>query len=363
MADLNIPALRLTNQHLAAPSFTSAGQVVAALGAVQAQEYDRAKWAIGLRMRGGAERDVEDAMTTGAILRTHVLRPTWHFVAPKDIRWMLALTGPRVSATMAPYNRRLELDGDVFRRSRAVLTKALRDGKQLTRKELRDALERARINVDGTQRLAHVVMQAELDGVICSGARRGKQFAYALLEERVPSVVALDRDEALVELTKRYYRTRGPATPQDFSWWSGLTVADARRGIEAAGREVERVVLNDRAYWMSPDGDAAHKPVVSALLLPVYDEYFMAYRDRSAVARFVREKDATKLASTLFENMVVMDGQVVGSWKRTFTKNGVEVQLRPLTRVTPATKRAIGAAAERYGAFFEMAVDLRDAID
>jgi hypothetical protein len=364
MPRFDIAATRLANQHLVASEFTRPADVVASLVAVQAQEYDRAKWAIGLRMRSGFEGDVEAAMTSGAILRTHVLRPTWHFVTAADIRWLLALTGPRVSARMDVYNRKLELDASVFRRSRAVLARALRDGKQLTRQELKAALERAGLKMGtqvlGTQRLAHVMMQAELDGLICSGARRGKQFTYALIDERAPATRKLDRDEALVTLITRYVRTRGPATARDFSWWSGLTVADAKRGVEAAGRSVERVKVGDREYWMTP-GARDVKKRSATLLLPVYDEYFMAYQDRSAVGRHVDAADARKLVSTLFENMVVENGQVVGSWKRTFTDDGVKVELRPLIASATASRRTIRAAAERYGAFFGMAVDLRDA--
>ncbi len=358
---MDITAARLANQFLVGSKLKSAAQVVSALGAVQAQEYDRAKWALGLRMASGVDRDVEQAMTDGSILRTHVLRPTWHFVAPADIRWMLALTGPRVSERMAPYNRHLELDTVLFRRSRAAIIKALRDGQQLTRQELRAELERAKLNVDGTQRLAHVMMQAELDGVICSGARRGKQFTYGLLDERVPSAAPLDRDEALQALTVRYFTTRGPATPQDFSWWSGLTVVDARRGIEAAGRALEHVVVEGKNYWIRPDSRTASRKSANAntFLLPVYDEYFIAYRDRSAAAPHLDARTARSLGDSLFDNMVVRDGRVVASWNRAFTKQGVTVELRHLSRPTRLAKSAIAAAAERYGAFFEKPVELR----
>src|SRR5262245_13711580 len=172
------------------------------MGAVQAQEYTDAKWALALRMRQASDATIERAFASGALLRTHVLRPTWHFVTPADIRWMLALTGPRISAAMSTYNRRLELDAAAFRRSQRLIAAALRGGAQLTRQELKAVLERGGIRADGVQRLAHIVMQAELDGVICSGARRDKQFTYALLDERAPAVPALSRD-------KRWRNLRG----------------------------------------------------------------------------------------------------------------------------------------------------------
>src|SRR5687767_15396734 len=192
---------RLANQFLTTRGLERPSEVVRALGAVQAQDYSGAKWALSQRARDATDADIERELTDGAILRTHVLRPTWHFVAPEDIRWMLALTGPQVSRGMASYNRKLELDETVFRKSHATIRKALTGGKALTRADLKSALEHARIAAHSVQRLAHLMMQAELDAVICSGAMRGKQFTYMLLDERVPPAPDIDRDQALHELT------------------------------------------------------------------------------------------------------------------------------------------------------------------
>ena len=178
------------------------------------------------------------------------MRPTWHFVAPGDIRWMLALAAPRVSTRMAPYNRRLELDAATFRRSEKAMVRALRGGAHLTRQELKAVLQRAGIRVDGTQRLAHVVMQAELDAVTRSGARRGRHFTHALLDERVPVSRAPSRDDALAELARRYSRSHGPASLRDFVWWSGLTTADARAGIAIVERELARDVVARRIGFL-----------------------------------------------------------------------------------------------------------------
>src|SRR6187455_113827 len=267
---------RQLNQRLARTTLKTPLDVVSWLGAIQAQDYPGARWALGLRAAGLTDARVEKAYDDGAILRTHVLRPTWHFVDPTDIRWMLALTGPRVMKTMATYDRKLGLDERVFRRSNAALTKALRDA-DLTRTELKAVLE-PKVGplgggVAGVQRTAHLMMRAELEGVICSGPRRGKQFTYALLDRRVRSAAILDRDEALLELTRRYFRTRSPATPQDFSWWSGLPMADVRRGIDLARAELESVSIGDVAYWVHGDTPSRAKP--SAWLLPNYDEFFI----------------------------------------------------------------------------------------
>lgn len=240
----DIARQRLARQHLVGGKLDRPIDVVARLGAVQAQDYAGAKWAVAQRTRDADDATVEQAVIDGSIIRTHVLRPTWHFVAAADIRWMLALTAPRVRARMSPYNRHLELDEAVFRRSARTLRRALEGGKHLTRAELSGELRRAGIDASGTQRLAHLVMEAELAGIVCSGARRGKQFTYALLEERVPAGTSFDRDGALLRLTAIYFATRGPATPADFSWWSGLTVGEARKGIDLAGSTLERVIVD-----------------------------------------------------------------------------------------------------------------------
>lgn len=216
---------RLFAQRIAGDPFERPEDMVRWLVGVQSQDYAGASWSVGQRVGGATDDAVAAAFDDGRILRTHVLRPTWHFVAPEDLRWMLALTGPRIAGAMASYNRKMELTRAVFARANRAIERALRDGRHLTRAELKTHLERARIGTSGLNRLAHIVMQAEIDGVVCSGPRVGNQFTYALLEERVPACRAWDRDEALGELAKRYFRSRSPATVHDFAWWSGLTAA------------------------------------------------------------------------------------------------------------------------------------------
>ena len=355
----DIARRRLANQHLMAATLTTPADVVRLLGAVQSQDYAAAKWAVALRTRGAVDGVVEQAMTDGSIVRTHVLRPTWHFVAPADVRWMLALTAPRVKAAMAYYDRKLELDDGVFRRSNAAITRALHDGKHLTRAELSQVLRRARIGVTSGQRLGHLVMRAELDGLICSGARRGKQFTYALLEERVPPTPALDRDEALLELAKRYFMTRSPATANDFAWWSGLTVADATKGIRMAGPHLEREIVDGQTYWFDASQRSRSKQLPTAHLLPNYDEYFIGFRDRSAIGQRLKSTEIVTGGDALTAHVVVVDGQLVGGWKRTLEKRSVVVELKLLTQLTAAEERAVAAAAEAYGRFLGLPVELR----
>ena len=181
MPELNITGLRLANQRLSASSFRSPVEVVSWLGAVQAQDYAGAKWALSLRANGISDAQIEQACTDGSILRTHLLRPTWHFVAPDDIRWMLKLTAPRVHAASAFMYRQSGLDKAIFKKSNTIIEKSLRGGRQLTRTELASALDQAGIPAEGFH-LGYLMMYAELEGIICSGARRGKQFTYALLK-------------------------------------------------------------------------------------------------------------------------------------------------------------------------------------
>jgi hypothetical protein len=348
---------RLAGQFLTTPRATKASGVVRALGAVQAQDYGGAKWALAERTRGATDTGIEREFSEGAILRTHVLRPTWHFVAPRDIRWMLALTAPRVRAAMAYYDRKLELDAKVFRRSNNALTKALTGGRHLTRPELGKVLERARIGITSGQRLGHLMLRAELDAVVCSGPRRGKQFTYALLEERVPPAARLERDEALLELTCRYFSTRGPATGQDFAWWSGLTMSDVKRGLEIAGRTLKHATIDGKDFWFAER--AVPKASRSAHLLPNYDEYFIGYKDRSAIGRRLASAKAVTGGNALMAHVVFVDGQLVGGWKRTFQKQSVVVELDILTGLTKAEQARVAAAARRFGAFLDLPVTLR----
>ena len=358
MTNLDIAHQRLHNQLITRRTFEKPGDVVEWLGAVQAQDYAAAKWAVGLRLQGTTDDDIEQAFTRGAILRTHLMRPTWHFVSPADIRWMLALTAPRVNAVNAYYYRKLTLDDAVFMHSNAVLAKALQGGKQFTRPELASVLQQAGIATDDLQRFTHIMMRAELDGIVCSGARRGKQFTYALLDERAPQARTLDRDEALAEFARRYFTSHGPATLQDFVWWSGLTVADARASLELVTPQLMHEVVDGQTYWFSMSTPPAKDLSPTAYLLPNYDEYIVGYTDRSAVFDASHTNKLDPRGNVLFNHTIVMDGRVVGTWKRTIKKDAVIITPSLLTPLNDAETRAFAAAANRYGAFLDISVNL-----
>jgi winged helix DNA-binding protein len=348
---------RLRNQHIAGATFKKPGDVVAWLGAVQAQDYAGAKWALGLRLRGATDDDVDRAFADGSILRTHLMRPTWHFVTPGDIRWLLALTAPRVHVANAFMYRQLELDSAIFKRSDAAIAKALRGGRHLTRDELRRALEKAGIATGDGVRLAYLVMHAELEGVACSGARRGKRFTYALLDERVPHCRTLGREEALAELAGRYFTSRGPATVQDFAKWSGLTLADARRGLEAVKARLRQEVVDGHAYWLAASARFARGASPAACLLSIYDEYVSGYKNHSGLGG-VEVGARLRAMGNALTSIILVDSQIVGTWKRTLGKDAVAIEINLLTRLTKAENRAVAEAAHRYGDFLQRPVTI-----
>jgi hypothetical protein len=325
---------------------------------VQAQDYAGGKWGIGLRGARMTDAMVEAALDNGSIVRTHVLRPTWHMMAADDARWILALTGPRVLAANASYCRKLELDATVFNKSTKIFTKALSGGKHLTREELGAALERGGIDTSYEQRLAYIAMHAELTGLICSGPRRGKQFTYALIDERVPATPARPREEMLAELARRYFATRGPATVHDYSWWSGLTMADAKKSVDILREELSSETVDDRTYWFSGDVPPRASAKLEAHLLPNYDEYFIGFRDRSAILNVVKRISLVPGDPMFTLHVVSLNGQIVGGWKRVMSAKAASIEITLGIKPKPGERKAIERAIDRYGAFLELPLEV-----
>jgi hypothetical protein len=347
---------RLRSQGLVAPARSSPADVVAWMGAVQAQEYGPSRWGLAQRMVPGTQdAALVRAVEEGAILRTHVLRPTWHYVAQDDIRWMLELTAPHVRRSMAAYMRQLGIDAAMLRRGLATIEKSLGGGRCLTRPELGERLARVRLPLKGTA-LALLVMDAELEGLICSGPYRGKKLTYGLVSERAPRATAKTREEGLGELARRFFRSHGPATVRDFMWWSGLPAADARRGLQM--HRTESFDIDDTTYWRLRDSDASSAGRLDSsskprplYLLPIYDEYVVAYRDRHTVPFGGKTTSGTPPDGMTFQHSVIAGGQVAGTWRVEQRTTGVTVAvwlLRPLTRVED---RALEKEVERYGKF------------
>lgn len=338
---------RLRNQRLAGAPCASPEDALRWLGASQAQEYGVAKWSLAQRAERADDAALERALADGRILRTHVLRPTWHFVLPEDIRWMQALTAPRVHRMNASVYRRLELDDAVLARCRAVIERALEGGVHLTRQELGARLAEAGIEARGS-RLAHIVMHLELDAVVCSGAPRGKQQTYALVEERAPRALHLEGDEALAELTRRYFRSRGPATLKDFRWWSSLTAAEAKRGVELIRSELEKIDADGRTYWFAPPLPPARAPAPRAHLLQLYDEYIVAYAETRDVAGVPNALDTRGRALL---HTIIVDGRVAGEWQPRPGGRAPRVEARLWPGLDAADREAVEEAVARYERF------------
>lgn len=348
-----IANLRLVAQQLHTTKIKTAPEMVAYFGAVQGQEYGPSKWGLGLRLPASSELEIENDITAGRILRTHLLRPTWHFAAAEDIRWLLELTGPRIEAINQFMYRKMELAATDFNLGRKILEKILAGGNQMTRDAISAEFGKHKLKATGT-RLVCLMMQAELDGIICSGARQGKQFTYALLEERVPKMPKKTRDEALLELAKRYFTSRGPATVKDFSVWSGLTVSDRKTAIAMMQNAFEAVTVGDETYYF----DAAicsQKPQPDQLyLLPIYDEMIMGYKNRDALLQNMLRQD--NKIDVVFDNMIIFDGQVIGSWKRTIKPKHIEVVSRFIAQPTKKQSAALEKCLKRFEEFHGLPV-------
>lgn len=352
---MNIALSRLANQSIANPTFAQPGDVVRWLGALQAQDYSGALWSIGLRTARATERSIEQAVAHRAIVRTWPMRGTLHFVAAQDARWLLTLLTPRMISQSAGRYRQLELDEAVFARSQEILANVLQGGNQLTRDDLVQQLERANIVTTG-QRGYHLLVRAAQDGLICFGVPSGKQQTFVLLDEWIPPTPRLTRDEALAELAQRFFVSHGPATLQDLMRWAGLTMADAKTGLAAAGIQLIKETMADRVYWMSPSSLPLDQRGTSLHLLPGFDEYLLGYADRSAV---LDPADADRICpggNGVFNPTIVIDGKVSGTWKRTFKKGSVVIEPSPFRPLAPAEIDALTVAAQRYGEFLGVPV-------
>lgn len=339
---------RLRNQSLVGAPFQRPEAALRWLGAMQSQDYPGARWALGQRTEGLTSRAIDQQFNEGTLLRTHVMRPTWHFVARADIRWLLELTGPRVHAVNAYWYRKFELDGKVLRKCQDVLAKAVQGGNHLTRTELAAMLEAAGVTASGL-RLGYILMYAELNAVVCSGAMKGKQHTYALLDERVPMAKRFSREEALAELARRYYTSHGPARVGDFAWWSGLTVADAKAAHTYAGKDL----VHDGELCRSHKSPAAGEVRNTVHLLPNYDEYLIAYKDRGDYAQAFTVPPPVGVFD---RHLLIVNGKVAGAWRVTAQGKTTVITIVALVSIGRAEEKAIDRAVGRYSQFLETPV-------
>ncbi|HEV3030025.1 MAG TPA: winged helix DNA-binding domain-containing protein [Polyangia bacterium] len=344
MSPLAVVHERLANQRLVGPRYARPADAVEWLGAVQAQDYRGSLWGVGLRTRAATELDVERAIAERAIVRTWPMRGTLHLVASKDVRWMLRHLAPRVLARSRGRHRQLELDEATFAKSGARLGRALEGGRALTRPEAFAELERAGIATSG-QRGIHILGALAMQGLLCLGARRGRQPTFVLLDEWLPRSRALERDEALGELARRYFTSHGPATPVDFSWWSGLPLGEARRAVELAGKTLVKRGPAGDTWSATPPRTGARATV--AHLLPPWDEFTVAYRDRAA---FLEAAHAKRAGNGIF-SVVTIDGRVAGTWRRQEKAGAVRVRVQLFEPPGAAVHGALERAVSRFARF------------
>jgi hypothetical protein len=353
MTASGIARLRLAAQHAGTASPDTPADVVRRLGAVQAQDYRGGLWAVGLRTTGATEASVEQALAGKSIVRSWPMRGTLHFTAAEDLRWMLAHLAPRSIAGSAGRFRQLGLEAEHLHRSRRIIERGLAGGRRMTRPELFNLLERKGVSASG-QRGIHILWMLAHEGVLCFGPPRGRQQTFVLLDEWLPASEPLSRPEALAEIARRFFSGHGPATVRDLAWWAGLTLADAVEGLASSASRLARERFNGEDFWGPEAGFPAPSKPPAALLLPPFDEFLVAYRDRSAALDPV---DAERLRSLLSPTIVVK-GRVVGTWKKRAARGRLVIVPGFFSPPTEGRLRALRPALERYGAFVGESVEL-----
>jgi hypothetical protein len=351
MITSEISIQRLIRQNIVKPKSWRVKDLAGYLGAVQAQDYSMSKWAFGIRLRGATEFVINEAIDRGEIVRTHVLRPTWHYVSSDDIYWLLDLSSKHLRSSISFRDRQLGLTESIFRKSNAILERSLRDGNSLTRDELAKEFMKENLNtVDG--RMSHMLFRAESESLICSGRQKDGKQTYALLPERVPIIRRLSRPESLRELALRYFTSHGPATLRDFAWWSGLSVPDSRKALEFTKDELIFEITGDQTYWFTEKEGCKSSGSGDSFLLPAFDEFLISYRDRTASLHSLHHSKAVS-NNGMFFPVIVKDGRVIGTWKRFIKPGYVIIEIDLFNDFKNETNIDIGKAMQQYGTFLQ----------
>ena len=345
---MEIVEQRIINQQLAGTKFKTPEEIVSWMGAMQAQDYAMSKWAVGVRLPNSTDESIEAAINKGEIIRTHVMRPTWHLVAPSDVRWMLALTAPHLRNALKSVHKTMGLTDQLFKRTNSIIEKSLSKNGSMTRGELVSELNKNKIKPDNLQ-MIHVMFNAELNATVCNGPMRGKQFTYALLDERVASTKTLTREESLAELSLRYFRSHGPAAIQDFAWWSGLPAADAKNSLEMIKSKLSSEKLENQVYWFK-ETSAKEFTIRPIYFLPSYDEFMISYKDRShsLASKFTA---SAITGNGIFRPIIVVNGQVIGIWSRDIKKERVIMESKFFKSSLKLKKKEMTEAFQPYKDF------------
>ncbi len=356
MTPKEISAGRLRSQKIESNEHLTPSELVKWIGAIQAQDFQMAKWAIGIRSEGLSEREIEESFNKGEILRVHLLRPTWHFVTAEDIRWILRLTADKIKSSLKSRHKELGITATVISKTRAIIENSLSIHHNLTREELASEFNKANIKTD-RNRLSHILFRAELDGMICSGPVMKRNPTYALLNERVPENKTLTRDESLAQLARLYFRSRCPATLSDFCWWSNLSLSEARGTWESLNNEFTKEVSGKNEYWIPDEFPAVIPDKNSVHLLPAFDEFLISYRDRSSSLPVIHTGKPVSENGMFFPSIVV-NGRIAGLWKRTIKKDTVIIETNMFQPVDTGIRELINEKARLFGRFLNKKTEI-----
>jgi hypothetical protein len=346
---MHIPHHRLHTQQIAQQQFHQPNELLNWMGAMQAQDYEMSKWAVALRLPDANENKIETALNNGELIRTHILRPTWHIVSSENLRWMLDLSAPQLSRTLNSYSKSVGMDGKTLLQSEKIILKLLAKKNHCTRDEIMSILQKEKINTDG-YRSAHIMFHCELNGLVCNGIRKGKEITYALLDERVLQSKKINRDEALAKLATIYFQSHSPATLKDFSWWSGLNQTDAKKAIDFISKNLEKFEMGEQTYFVSTPlsfGEGQGVRLNEIHLLPAFDEYIISYNHRFDV---IDKNHAPKVFTNngIFKPMIVHDGKIIGIWKRTLAGKKLKTEIFPFEKISKQTELKIEKKMEGF---------------
>lgn len=361
MTKRDIAALRLANQQISHGNLTTPKDLADWMGAMQAQDFRMVRWAIGLRIPGSDYSMVERAIDDGDIIRIHVLRPTWHYVSAGDLAWMLDLSAPKIMPSLKYRQHFLGLTPEVLSRSNEIICGALK-GKQSEREEIATWLKSEGIELktqgeSAENRLSHILLWAELSGIICSGRTIRDKQTYALISERIPAGKKPSRKDALGKLASKYFKSHGPATLKDFGWWSGLNAGDIRTALESAVDELESTVTDSVKYWFGR-GQQPGKEVKQAWLIPAFDEIIISYTDRSAMLSSDHHGKAVS-SNGIFRPVVIIENVVAGLWKAVKAKDRLIIEITAFRDPKKQDRTAIGKAADSYGSFLGLKTEVK----
>ena len=356
MTTSDISNLRLNIQQISSHQFEKPNEIVKWFGGIQAQDYPAAKWALGLRLKGITDNQIEKEIATKKFVRTWMFRGTLHFIAADDVNWMLDLIAPGIISKFKGRHRELGLTPEVLSKAEKVIITMLSGDKAISRKALFEELE---LNGVATkeQKGIHLMLWASYNKLICHGPIDGKQFTYALYDDWIVKNGTISQDEALAKLALRYFTGHGPATLQDFMWWSGLGVNDTKKGLEAVRSQLAVEIVEGQEYFMHPELPELKKTSAKAFLLPAFDEFYLAYKNRSISLESHHHSTVASVNGIFFPTIVV-DNRIVGLWKKEIKKNSILIDLKPFTELKNSHKELIAKAAKDYGQFLGMDTEL-----